>query len=183
MKCSYCKKNEAIIHIREYTDEGLNKINLCLECALEKGFNATVDDINKLFKNLIKNIFNIKNVNNINFAKSINKKDISITCPVCKNSYNNIVGEYKAGCSTCYTVFEQIIDLIIFKQNNSLVYRGKLPVYLNEVKNNRLLLEKLKKDLQKNIKAENFVDAATIRDQIKAIKKKIEKGVRRIAKN
>ncbi|MBN2546140.1 MAG: UvrB/UvrC motif-containing protein [Spirochaetes bacterium] len=183
MKCSFCKEKEAIIHIREYTDRGLNKINLCLDCALEKGFNATVDDINKLFKNLIKNIFNIKNIDNINFAKSLNKKDISLSCPICKNSYNNVVSDFKAGCPTCYSVFEQLIDLIIFKNNNSLSYRGRLPLYLNEVNNNRLLLEQLKKELQKNIKTENFVNAAIIRDKIKEVKKKIEKGVRRIAKN
>ena len=56
MKCSVCKNNNAVIHIREYTDIGVRKINLCLECALKRGLNAAVDNIDLLLADIIKKV-------------------------------------------------------------------------------------------------------------------------------
>ena len=58
MQCSICKRNEAIIHIHEYSTNGVKNINLCLECALKKGLNNTQQSVDKLFVNLIENLYN-----------------------------------------------------------------------------------------------------------------------------
>ena len=59
MRCNICKNDNAIIHIREYTDIGVRKINLCLECALKRGLNTEVNNIDLLLADIIKKVLNI----------------------------------------------------------------------------------------------------------------------------
>lgn len=182
MKCSICKKKEAIMHIREYTDNGVNKINLCLDCALKNGISTDKDNLNQFFKSLIKNLLDLTDRNMFILPQSMSNKYEKTKCPTCKSSFNDILKDGLLGCSTCYTVFSQVIEYTIYRYNHSLNYKGKLPLYIKEVKNNRTTLLKLKRQLKKSILEENFSDAAIIRDKIKALKKEIEKGVRKIAK-
>lgn len=182
MRCSFCKIKEAIIHIREYTESGVNKINLCLDCALERGFNENLSEINNFFKNIIKNIFSLTGKHDFIFPKELVKKYSSLKCPSCKTSYEELVNEYKVGCPLCYSVFSQLIEYVIYKFNHSLNYKGKLPTYLKEVKKHRGTLLKLKKELKKSILDENYAEAALIRDKIRQLKKEIVRGVRQIAK-
>lgn len=178
MKCSLCKINDAIIHIHEYSGRGIIKINLCIECALQKGLSDDVKSIDGIFVNLIKNIFKIIDPRRRS-KRSANQ--ISLVCPTCNTEITDITEELEVGCLTCYSVFEKIIDLVIFRQNNSLTYRGKLPKDLVILRKNKSLLRKLKSELKERIDAEDYFKAATIRDEIKELKKKIQKGFRKIA--
>jgi protein arginine kinase activator len=178
MKCTFCHSNNTIIHIHEYSLQGIKKINLCFECALMKGLNIKADEIDKLFKNLIKNIFKLSESNK---NTGLNKKNtsFSLICPSCKSTINNINEEMTVGCPICYVVFEKFIDLLIYKTNNSLNYIGKLPLELRNILKNRVKLINLKRELKKNVSSENFSNAALVRDEIITLKKAIKKSMRK----
>jgi protein arginine kinase activator len=180
MKCSFCKKNESIILIHEYSDYGIRKLNLCLECALKKGLATNIENIDGLFVNLVKNLFNAEYVFEDQTGQK--KRKFSITCPSCRSNITEISENLKVGCTSCYKVYEKIIDLIIFKRNNSLDYKGKLPKALMEIKNIKLSLKKLKIELKKHVVSEEYAKAALVRDEIKKMKQKIRKEVGRFAK-
>lgn len=180
MRCNICKKDNAIIHIREYTDIGVRRINLCLECALKRGLNTAVDNIDLLLADIIKKVLNIPSNRN-KVGKKSSRQNITIVCPSCGMSLHNFSKELKVGCPICYTVFEKIIDLIIYNYNNSLSYLGKLPDDIKKVTIQRSKLKRLKRELKESLDLEEYMKAAVIRDEIKEIKKTIQKDIRKIA--
>jgi len=177
MKCSICKADNAIIHIREYSETGLRKINLCLECAIKKGLSAPSENLDNLLAKIISNVFNI-NASYKNLRGS--RRSLKLVCPSCGKTVNDFSSNLEVGCPVCYDVFEDIIDLLIFNQNNSLNYLGKLPETLNKLNLQKSNLKQLKKNLKKHVQEEDFAKAATVRDEIKKLKKKINKVIRKI---
>jgi protein arginine kinase activator len=103
-----------------------------------------------------------------------------LMCPSCGKTINDFSANLEVGCPACYDVFEDIIDLLIFNQNNSLNYLGKLPENLNKLNSQKNALRQLKKDLKKHITSEDYVKAALVRDEIKNLKKKINREIRKI---
>jgi len=180
MKCNICKNDNAIIHIREYTDIGIRKINLCLECALKRGLNTAGNNIDLLLADIIKKVLNIPSGRSKKGKNSL-KRNISLICPSCGLSLHNFSKELKVGCPLCYSVFEKIIDLIIYNYNNSLIYLGKLPDDIKKVTIQRSKLRKLKRELKESLDLEQYMKAAIIRDKIKRVKKIIQKDIRKIA--
>lgn len=183
MKCNICRKNEAIIRIHEYSEKGNKKIDLCLECALEKGLGQSVGNIDNFIANMIHNIFHHKKGKRRKMKKGhiMQQSNMTIVCPECKTSINTVTEDAKVGCPSCYVIFGQIADLLIYRQNNSLTYRGKLPEDLDSVRKNRIKLRQLKKELRYHVRNENYTDAAGIRDQIREIRKSIKTRIKEIA--
>ena len=54
MKCSICKKEEAVIHIHEYSNSGTRRINLCLNCAVQRGFDTSFEKVDQMLLNLLR---------------------------------------------------------------------------------------------------------------------------------
>ena len=179
MKCSVCKNNNAVIHIREYTDIGVRKINLCLECALKRGLNTAVDNIDLLLADIIKKVLNISSNNNKSGKRSV-KSSVSLICPSCGTTLHDFSKELKVGCPVCYTVFEKIIDLVIYNNNNSLSYLGELPEDIKKVTLQRSKLRNLKLELKKSLDLEEYMKAAIIRDKINKLKKNIQNDIKKI---
>lgn len=180
MRCSICKKNEAIIRIHEYTNKGVNKINLCLECALEKGLNTPDSTIDNFIANMINNIFTLPRSGGKK-KRRMKRRSMHVVCPECKTTINDFTDEMRAGCPTCYSVYDQVINLMIFKQNNSVMYLGKLPEELVRMKKNKAHLRKLKSELKRHVLHEDYASAAIVRDKIKEVKKTINTRIKNIA--
>lgn len=184
MKCSICKNDNAIIHIREYTDNGIRKINLCLECALKRGFNASLENVDSMLSKIVRNIFNDPGDDRKGrkAARNTQREDIiSLVCPSCGTTVQDFTNTLELGCPICYSVFDRIIDLILFNHNNSLNYLGKLPEQIKIVNIQKSKLRKLKKELIEHVNNENFNKAALVRDEISKLRKNIGKGSGKIA--
>jgi protein arginine kinase activator len=173
MKCNFCKKNEAVIHIEEYSDKGVRNLSLCLECAAQKGFNVRIEDIDNLLLNFLENIFGLPNSNN---SKQIGEN--SMKCPSCGKTIFEITESQKVGCPNCYTEFKKILDLMIFKNNNSFTYKGRLPETLDVIRGNKEKIEELKIKLNQFLLDEEYSNAAIVRDEIKILREsyKSKKG-------
>jgi len=167
MKCSVCKNNDPLIHIEEYSDHGVRKLNLCLECAAAKGFNVSIEQIDKLLLGFLENIF----LDN-NGLIANQKNENSLKCPACGITIYEINESQKVGCPICYSTFKKVLDLIIYKNNNSLTYKGRLPDNLDKMRNQKTKLEDLKIKLNQCLLLEDYSNAAVIRDQIKALREK-----------
>jgi protein arginine kinase activator len=96
-------------------------------------------------------------------SKAVDKKNV---CPECGISLAEFKSTGRFGCPHDYTVFRQHVDKLLKKVHGATRYIGQLPrgrvsvpVYENE-------LTKLQDKLQKVIKAEEYEEAATIRDRI-----------------
>ncbi len=182
MKCNICKNDNAIIHIREYTDLGVRRINLCLECALKRGLNTAVNNIDLILADIIKKVLNLP-VNNKKGHKVLKGEDtVSMICPSCGTTLYNFSKDLQVGCPICYSIFEKIIDLVIYNNNNSLNYLGKLPEDIKKFNIQKSMLKKLKRKLKESLDLEEYMKAAHIRDKIKELKKNIQNDIKNIAK-
>jgi protein arginine kinase activator len=170
MKCNICKKNEAVIHIEEFSQKGVRNLSLCLECAAEKGFNVRIEDIDNLLLNFLENIFG-DSTNK--FSKQIDEN--ALKCPSCGKSIYEITETQKVGCPSCYSEFKKIIDLLIYKINNSMTYKGRLPQDLSMLRAQKARMEELKIKLNQYLLEEDYSNAAIVRDEMNVIKETYRK--------
>ena len=85
----------------------------------------------------------------------------------------------RLGCGECYTTFRASLVPLLKRIHGSNQHLGKSPspVFVKEAKAASKLMEELeaaKLELQKAVKKEEFEEAASIRDKIKFLEKKIK---------
>lgn len=166
MKCDICKKNQAIIHLEEQSNSGTRTINLCLECATEKGLNLDSDDVNNFLFSMLQNIFS--ELPRKSKRTQLNGfEQFELSCPACGKTMQAISDSGRIGCEICLSEFQKIIDIVLFKTNKSLDYKGRLPEELQQKKDYKYKIRSLKLKLAKAVNTENYEEAAKIRDMIK----------------
>ncbi len=118
----------------------------------------------------------------------------TLKCNECGYTFDDIVNTGRLGCASCYDVFEDRLDPIIRKIQNSNRHAGRIGKILDskiekrqekndnkKVENkeessnkNNNELENLQLKLKEAIKDERYEEAAKIRDRIKEIEKNQE---------
>ena len=169
MKCDVCGKRDAVFHMQEQSAMGVRKISLCIECALTKGLNIRKEDVDKLFSSFISNIFADGNSVPVDMASQAAARILDLKCPECGKTVESITETNEVGCTKCFSYFSSLIDVILGNMNNSLDYRGELPVDLRMEHDCKVEIFNLKKQLKQCISMEDFTKAAEIREKIKAL--------------
>jgi len=180
MLCSICNKNQATVHLTEIVDEQMTELHLCEDCARQKSLNMEQQfGLADLLAGMV------------NFGKQPEDKNSDlIKCPNCNLSYADFKKIGRLGCSECYSAFRKLLIPLLKKIHGSTTYIGKTteesvsvkeplaPMKFDilekpEVKTSKQPdLAELKNKLTDAIKAENFEEAARIRDEIKMMEKK-----------
>lgn len=176
MKCDFCNKNEATIHLIKIQGSNVEKINICRECAKDFSFLNEEDFYGDLTKIFYKIFQSGKGSTQSGNSKKI-LKDLSfrrnLKCSICGMDLKAIKRTGKVGCGNCYSEFKDILFPVIKSIQGSLENKGKIPVNTSK----KIRLEKSIKDLryklQREIIIENFEGAAKIRDKIKRLEKNI----------
>ena len=163
MICDFCHEREAVIFLEQTTMNGQKrKVNICTECALERGITSDPSSISSSIGNLFKELANI--------SKKIAAQD-SKMCPVCGTSLGSIRKTGKAGCPECYAIFKDAIKKYLELKGISGSYAGSMPCRLasfHSVLTDRIALQnKLNAALEK----EDYEKAAMYRDYVKALEK------------
>ncbi len=174
MFCDDCKQKPATVHLTQMANGKKIDMHLCTECAAQKGF--LLFDNNKKFSipnflgSFLGSDFNLQDVHSL--ASTSN-------CSNCGMSFADIRQTGKLGCSECYKAFDTELEPTLRRIHGNSNHVGKIPLRGGE----RVFLQKemgeLKLELQQAIKAENYEQAAEIRDKIKELEKVInEEGSR-----
>ena len=157
MLCQNCKKKQASIHFVKVINGKKTEMHLCDECAPQKemstfgGFGFGIGDIlGGMFGTL---------------PQSYNR----LVCDVCKTDLDTFSKTGKLGCSKCYDVFAEHLKAPLARIHGSAQYLGKVPKGKAEEVKKPDKLEELKSKLADAIKNEDFEQAATLRDEIRAI--------------
>lgn len=196
MLCQNCNKNEAQVRYTQIINGEKTEMLLCEQCSKKLGidymdFNMPIN-FSSFFGDLIDNY-------NQSYIGMGDNSQI-LKCDVCNMTYGEFIQTGKFGCSNCYDVFENKIDLLFTRIHGNNQYLGRKSkvsnnkmegvkkddhVYLREnenVKNNGInssksktekqtKMEKLQEDLKLAIKEERYEEAAKIRDEIKKMDK------------
>lgn len=181
MLCDNCKKNEATIHYTEIINGVKNERHLCSECmqSLEGDREGEIP-LSRLIRGILSAHLSGNEVSGAN--------NIDIMCDKCKMTYSEFAKTGKFGCSECYSVFGPLIVDNIKKIQASTRHTGKKYIkpdsgnntdYENQAVNEAMealgdtsdnKLEVMQRQLKEAVSAEDFEEAARLRDEIKALK-------------
>jgi protein arginine kinase activator len=164
MLCQSCNKNKATIHFTKIINGNVEEKHLCDICAKANSDFDFPFPFHKLFTGLLE-ISEPDQMEHPNFKK--------INCPRCGLDYKKFLETGKFGCAKCYEVFGDEIEILLKDIHGHSNHTGKVPVKAETKILQKREIENLKKELEENIKVENFEKAAIIRDEIKKISKKM----------
>ncbi|MCK9594573.1 MAG: UvrB/UvrC motif-containing protein [Candidatus Omnitrophica bacterium] len=162
MLCDNCKKNPATVHLTEIVDEQMTELHLCEECAKKKSSQMEQQfGLSDLLAGLA------------DFEKPVEDKEaVSIQCPNCGLTYKDFKKIGRLGCSECYDTFKKFLSPLLKRIHGSSAHCGKCPVKAGKPSKKELDLVDLRLRLQKAVEAEEYEEAAKLRDRIKQIQDK-----------
>lgn len=91
------------------------------------------------------------------------------TCPRCGVAFQSICHSTTLGCSHCYTFYRAHLEMLLQRVQGNDLHRGKVPVRKGRSERDRQVIRELKERLQQAIEAENYEEAARLRDKIQEL--------------
>ena len=153
-----CKSSEAKVHYTKIIGDKMQKFDLCDACAKEKGVS---DSANFPIADLL---FGLGAAQELAPGKPSGEE---ITCPSCGFSQADFKKTGRLGCSACYSTFAAGLEGLLKTMHKGTRHVGKAPESLRQGRDLSDRLKTLQKKLAKAIDAEDFEQAAVLRDEIK----------------
>lgn len=172
MKCDICKVREAVFFVQEVNKDTSIELHYCEECAAKKGLLLNKNSSENTIKTVMAKIAD-------SFGNSNNTVRV---CRFCGTTETSVIKTGKVGCSYCYTVFANLIrkdsqdnKKIRPAGNNSEENTPETAIEFQKIKDTVMAgkIEILQKKLDDAVNAENYEEAAVLRDKINELKKNI----------
>jgi len=154
--CQQCKKNIATVHLTEMKSGQRQENHLCEECA-------------RSMKLAPKHPVSFNDLIGMLMEKGQKKRTAegrNLACPECGISFKEFKNKGRLGCANDYNFFQEELDALLKKVHGATKYVGKVPegretqpIYRNE-------LIGLRDRLKQVVQAEQYEEAAQIRDRI-----------------
>lgn len=168
MLCESCKEREATVHLTQVVEGAIKKLHLCEECAKKSGMDIhapiSITDI-LLGMGIEKPA-----------EKSQEKQVPERTCPRCHMRRTDFTKTGRFGCAHCYGAFSDGLPELLKAMHRSTHHAGKVPkregarVIVSEE------LATLEKQMAASIAAENYEEAARLRDRISDCRKRLNEA-------
>jgi len=170
MLCEVCKKNDATVHLTEIINEKVTKLNLCEECAKQKG--AEMEEHFGLGELLA----GLTEFGETPAMKTPSKEPVvTIKCSGCALTYADFKRTGRLGCSECYSAFQSKLLPLLKRIHGADHHVGKIPAKAPRGVVVATKLQEFRLKMKKAVEAENFEEAARFRDEIKKIENKENK--------
>jgi len=164
--CQNCKKNPAKVHYTEIVNDSMVAMNLCLECAEQKGIDVQKSP-NYGLGDLVAGLID-------STADSESERISRVRCATCGYEYSDFKKIGRLGCPDCYTAFESQLVAVLRHVHGSTHHEGKKAVRISERAAIRERVAALREDLSVAIGAEEYERAAALRDEIKELESQVE---------
>ncbi|WP_422447014.1 UvrB/UvrC motif-containing protein [Thermoanaerobacterium sp. DL9XJH110] len=176
MMCQECQKRPATVHITKIVNGEKSQMHLCEECAREKhlGFSAGLnpfgfdDETDFSIGKLLSSFFEPEN-------QGYKQTPDSLKCDRCGLSFPRFTQTGRFGCSHCYDAFKGQLDPMLRRIHGKTFHVGKVPRRSGSEIRIKNELNRLKRELQEAINAEEYERAAVLRDRIKELEQKKNK--------
>lgn len=168
MLCQSCQKNTATTRIKSIINGELTEYALCPDCAKKLGYSNFFNDFTGLGLGSLLGSF---------FGTESPVPQI-MRCEKCGSSFEEISRSGKVGCAVCYKTFRDRLLPSIQRIHGTAHHQGKRPgtMAIQVVKKPEITaqpklspLEEKKQAMQKAIEAQDFEQAAVLRDEIRAM--------------
>lgn len=156
MLCCVCKEKPATVHLTEIKGDKVQKVDLCEACAKSKGVNDSSFALADLLMGL-------------GASQEIEQAagGVELKCPACGFTQADFKKSGRLGCPECYQTFVEGLEGLLKSMHKGTRHVGKVPEALRRTRESADRIKLLQKKLAKAIEAEDFEQAAVIRDEIK----------------
>jgi protein arginine kinase activator len=159
MLCCICKEKPATVHLTQIAGDKMQKVDLCEECAKNKGVN---DQTGFSLADLLLGLGAAQEM-----EQSASGSEAK--CPKCGFTHADFKKSGRLGCAECYVTFEEGLGSLLKSMHKGTRHVGKAPEHLRTRRDLSSQLQTLQKQLAKAIEGENFERAAQLRDEIKQV--------------
>lgn len=171
MLCEKCKKNEAVVFYKEIVNGQKRSFSLCEKCAAEMESTGGIHKMNDTIwsepfgdvSSIFGSLFGLPKYQPR--AVSEVKK-----CTLCGAAFSDLVSEGKAGCPECYRVFAEELSPTVTRIHGAAVHTGGAPERHRAGRERKAQIASLEADLKTAIAAEEYENAACIRDKLKELR-------------
>jgi protein arginine kinase activator len=157
-----CKKNLATVHLTQIVEDKIQKVDLCEDCAKQKGVKS---DASFSLADLL-----------LGASQEIAQSagGVEVRCPGCGFTQADFKKAGRLGCAQCYATFAEGLESLLKSMHKGIKHIGKVPVALRQGRDLSERLKHLQKKLDRAVTAEDFEQAAGLRDEIKAAKEQLD---------
>ncbi len=156
MLCCICKEKPATVHLTDIKGDKMQKVDLCEECAKNKGVNDSTFALADMLLGL-------------GASQEIEQAagGVEVKCPQCGFTQADFKKSGRLGCAECYKTFADGLEGLLKSMHKGTRHAGKVPEGLRQTRDLSDRLNALQQKLAKAIQEENFEQAAALRDEIK----------------
>lgn len=157
MQCDNCGNAEAVIQLTKVKDNEMKVLHLCETCASDEGVDPPVPTGTVPLADFLAQI-----------GKTVGDETALGDCPSCGLTTTQLKQTGRLGCATCYTHFDQHLRALLRRLHGGTQHVGKvmLPPDPRE-EDLKARADGLRRSLQRAVDAEDFEQAAALRDQIR----------------
>jgi len=162
--CDICKENPATVHYTEIVNNNLKKLNLCEQCAREKGLGVAAHfGVAEILKGLTE-------------SHQKESSEPELTCDFCGLSFSRFRKVGRLGCPHCYETFREELEPILSDVHKKTEHVGKSPSPAAMIDTTTKHLGELNRELVRAVEGEEYERAAQLRDEIKRLEKQQQKA-------
>jgi protein arginine kinase activator len=164
MLCMLCKQNPAKVHLTQIVEDKMQKVDLCEECAKQKGVN---DPASFSLADLLLGLGASQEI-----AQS--SSGVEIRCLGCGFTQADFKKAGRLGCAQCYATFSEGLESLLKSMHKGIKHVGKVPAALRQGRDLSERLKHLQKKLDRAVTSEDFEQAASLRDEIRSTKDQLD---------
>lgn len=157
MQCDNCGNAEAVIQLTKVKDNEMKVLHLCETCASDEGVDPPAPTGTVPLADFLAQI-----------GKTVGDDTAIGDCPSCGLTTTQLKQTGRLGCATCYTHFDKHLRALLRRLHGGTQHVGKvvLPPDARE-EDLKARADGLRRSLQRAVDAEDFEQAAALRDQIR----------------
>lgn len=164
--CTVCQKQIATIHILDLSSGSIvEQKHLCASCAESSG--VVQQKPLKLPPGVLEDLLGGLQQGGPARARKSTKEGPA--CPVCGMSAADFKMRGRMGCPRCYQVFKPALLPLLERVHDATSHRGRFPGCAPAPLVTHDIVLELRRKLAAAIAAENYEDAAALRDQLKRV--------------
>lgn len=152
MICRVCETRPATIHITEIKEGKKAVLDLCEECANQQGLSHG-NPVPALLQSLVE-------------GRATEPGNVT-RCPECGISFEEFRAKGRLGCPKDYEVFAKDLGPLLEKIHGSRQHVGRMPRGAGPDTSREDRLLRLRRDLARAVKDEQYEEAARLRDEIR----------------
>jgi protein arginine kinase activator len=169
MRCCVCKEREATVHLTQIAGDKMQKLDLCEECAKNKGVN---DPTGFSLADLLLGLGASQEMEQA-------AGGTELRCPRCGFTQADFKKAGRLGCPDCYRAFADGLGSLLKTMHKGTRHVGKVPEALRQTQDLDERVKSLQRKLAKAVEEENFEQAAQLRDEIKQLTARRDDAVAR----